>query len=86
MACLHDCVAGFAAGSGFAEGPQAVGSGQVGCHGHVAVRITVFAGGRAGGAQEARKLLELTQVPLLLCRHDATTVPGVLPRRLRAAR
>ena len=42
----HDCVAGFAAGSGFAEGPQAVGSGQVVCHGDIAARNTVFAGGR----------------------------------------
>lgn len=42
----HDCVAGFAAGSGFAEGPQAVGPGQVVCHDDVAARNTVFAGGR----------------------------------------
>ena len=43
----HDCVAGFAAGSGFAECPQAVGPGQVVCHGDIAARNTVFAGGRA---------------------------------------
>ena len=43
----HDCVAGFGPGSGFADGPQAVGSGQVVCHGDVAPRNTVFAGGRA---------------------------------------
>ncbi len=47
MACLHNCVAGFAAGSGFAECPQAVGPGQVVCHGDIAARNTVFAGGRA---------------------------------------
>ena len=47
LGSYHDCVAGFAAGSGFAEGPQAVGSGQVVCHGDVAARNTVFAGGRA---------------------------------------
>ncbi|WP_419911591.1 phosphotransferase [Candidatus Poriferisodalis sp.] len=47
LGSCHDCVAGFAAGSGFAEGPQAVGSGQVVCHGDIAARNTVFVGGRA---------------------------------------
>ncbi len=47
LGSYHDCVAGFAARSGFAEGPQAVGPGQVVCHGDIAARNTVFAGGRA---------------------------------------
>ena len=38
LGSYHDCVAGFAAGSGsgFAEGPQAVGSGQVVRHSDIA--------------------------------------------------
>lgn len=44
----RDCVVGFAVGSGFVEGPQAVGSGQVVCHGDIAPCNTVFAKGRAG--------------------------------------
>lgn len=47
LGSYHDCVAGFAPGSGFAEGQQAVGSGQVVCHGDIAARNTGFAGGRA---------------------------------------
>ncbi len=47
LGSYHDCVARFAPGSGFAEGPQAVGPGQVVCHGDIAARNTVFAGGRA---------------------------------------
>ena len=47
LGSCHDCVARFAPGSGFAEGPQAVGPGQVVCHGDIAARNTVFAGGRA---------------------------------------
>ena len=47
LGSYHDCVAGFAPGSGFVEGPRAVGSGQVVCHGDVAARNTVFADGRA---------------------------------------
>ena len=47
LGSCHGCVAGFASGSGFAEAPQAVGPGQVVCHGDVAVRHTVFAGGWA---------------------------------------
>lgn len=43
----HDCVAGFAPGTGFEEGPQAVGAGQIVCHGDTAPRNTVFVGGRA---------------------------------------
>ena len=43
----HDCVAGFAPETGFEEGPQAVAAGQVVCHGDIAPRNTVFAGGRA---------------------------------------
>ena len=43
----HDCVAGFAPGTGFDEGPQAVAASQVVCHGDIAPRNTVFAHGRA---------------------------------------
>ena len=43
----HDSVAGFAPGTGFEEGPQAVAAGQVVCHGDTAPRNTVFADGRA---------------------------------------
>lgn len=43
----HDCVAGFAPGTGFTEGFQAVASGQVVCHRDIAPRNTVFADGRA---------------------------------------
>ncbi|WP_420624996.1 phosphotransferase [Candidatus Poriferisodalis sp.] len=47
LGSYRDCVAGFAPGTGFEEGPQAVGAGQVVCHGDIAPRNTVFADGRA---------------------------------------
>ena len=43
----HDCVAGFAPETRFPEGPQAVASGQVVCHGDIAPRNTVFRDGQA---------------------------------------
>ncbi len=39
----------FRPGSDVAEGFRAVGPGQVACHGDIAARDTVFAGGRAVG-------------------------------------
>ncbi|WP_420446124.1 phosphotransferase family protein [Candidatus Poriferisodalis sp.] len=47
LGSCHDCVARFAPGSGFSEGPQAVATGQVVCHGDIAPRNTVFGDGRA---------------------------------------
>ncbi|WP_423916990.1 phosphotransferase [Candidatus Poriferisodalis sp.] len=43
----HDSIAGFAPETGFPEGPQAVASGQVVCHGDIAPRHTVFRDGQA---------------------------------------
>ncbi|MXV88213.1 MAG: phosphotransferase [Acidimicrobiales bacterium] len=42
----HDCVAEFTPKTGFEEGPQSVGAGQVVCHGDIAPRNTVFSDGR----------------------------------------
>ena len=43
----HECVAGFAPGAGFEEGPQEVAEGAIVCHGDIAPRNTVFRDGRA---------------------------------------
>ncbi|MDE0579048.1 MAG: phosphotransferase [bacterium] len=43
----HDSVRGFAPDAGFEEGPQAVGEGDIVCHGDIAPRNTVFRYGRA---------------------------------------